>query len=163
MSRIISVVMCSCVVAVGACTARGKAASDTTAAQAGEVASTPSSQAPQSLANLAGTWRGRSLAMDRDSVTSTWTFVTSNDTGTVSFASGARVPVHDIRVAGDSIVSKMGPARSTNPADTGKVVVSDVSSQVNGDTLTGIVITRLAAKPDSILSRVRIIGTRVKP
>lgn len=163
MSRIISVVMCSCVVAAAACTARGKAAPDTTAAQAGEVAASPSSQAPQSLANLAGTWRGRSLPMGRDSVTATWTFVTSGDTGTVALPGGPRVRVYDIHVVGDSIVSKIAAAKSTNPRDSGKIVVSDVSSQVNGDTLTGIVVTRLAAKPDSIVSRGRIIGTRAKP
>lgn len=163
MSRITTLVLCSCVVTLGACTARGKAASDTAAQQAGEVAAAASPAGHQSLANLAGTWSGRSLAIDRDSVLGTWTFVTSNDTGTVTFPSGAKSPVHDIRVVGDSIVSAMGPAKSTNPADKGQVVVSDVESRVTGDTLTGVVVTRLAAKRDSIVSRVRIVGTRVKP
>lgn len=161
MSRIVSLVVCSCVV-VGACTGRGKATSDTTAAQAGDVAATTALPAHQSLANLAGTWRGQTLAVDRDSVIATWTFVSSADTGTVIFANGTKVPVQNIRVVGDSIFFKMAPAKSTNPAHHGQIVAQDVVSQVHGDTLVGVVTTHLAAKPDSVMSRARILGTRVK-
>lgn len=163
MSRIVSLMICSCVVAVGACTARGKAAPDTTAQQAGEVAASAPAPATQSLAALAGAWRGITKAQDHDTIVGSWTFQASGDTGTVTFAEGTKVHVHDIRVAGDSILETMGPYTSTTADSRGQRVTGDVAVQVHGDSASGTVVTRLVARPESVTARVRIAGARVKP
>lgn len=162
MSRTASLVLCSCaVVAIAACNRNKSAAADTAASSQAQTPPAGAVAPPaQSLAQLAGTWHGNTLAKDRDTTIGTWTFQTSGDTGTVTGAGGMKVHVHDIHVVGDSIVEKMGPYK---PSAKGQLITGDVAVQIRADSVHGTVVYRLAAKPDSVVSQVRIIGARTKP
>ena len=162
MSRIASLALCSCAIALSACNRNKTASTDTSAAlQAPTPAAGGASAPAQSLAQLAGTWHGKTLAKHRDTTLGTWTFQTTGDTGTLS-AGALKLHVHDIHVVGDSIFETMGPFDRHTADHKTQTVTGDVAVQVRGDSAHGRVIYRLTAKPDSVIVQARLVGARGK-
>lgn len=134
------------VLVVAAC-AKKDAAPDTAAASA---AATPPAPAPLTNADLAGTWEGEGMPMDKDTVVVRFSMMnTTADTGwTMTFASGEKARVSNVVIAGDSVTSTAGPFKSqvrrgvtANVSSTfrmkdGKMVGVTRSTYSNGDTAT---------------------------
>jgi len=150
--------------AIAGC-ARSKAASADTAAAAAQAGtpSTAASPATQSLSQLAGTWKGITLAQDRDTTLQTWTFTGSGDTGTVTTSDGVKTAVYDAHVVGDSILGTLGAENI--PGSKGKPVLATgrFAVQVRGDSAYGTGVFRPVAKPATVLTTVRTRAARVKP
>ena len=124
--------------------AKKDAAPDTAAA----AAATPPAPVALTNADLAGTWEGEGMPMDKDSVVVRFTMMnTASDTGwTMTFASGEKAKVSNVVIAGDSVTSTAGPFKSqvrkgvtANVSSVfrvkdGKLVGTTHSKYSNGDT-----------------------------
>jgi hypothetical protein len=94
--------------ALSACAKPDQAKTDTTTAAAAPApAPAPAPAAPTiSLADVAGTWEGKVMPMDKDTTlaTVTTTAMSTTDGWTMKLSNGANVPL-TVTVAGDSIVA----------------------------------------------------------
>ena len=144
-----------------ACAKMDKAV-DTTAAvvatPVGAAAAVPAAPAID-LAQLEGTWHGKSMPERKDTVINTWTLVAPADTSkwVTTFRNGQKIPVHVVAVAGDSVVSQLGPYRSASFK--GQMLSARLVSRLQNGKMVGVAEMRLVSKPDSV-ARVRIEGTR---
>ena len=132
------------VLALAACAKTETPAADSPAAAA------PPPPVMLTNADLAGTWEGEGMPMDKDSVVVRFTMVnTTTDTGwTMTFASGEKAKVSNVMIAGDSVTSTAGPFKSqvrrgvtatissTFRLRDGKMVGVTRSKYSNGDTAT---------------------------
>jgi hypothetical protein len=130
------------VLALAACAKKETPATDSPAA------ATPPAPVALTNADLAGTWDGEGMPMDKDSVVVRFTMMnTASDTGwTMTFASGEKARVSNVVIAGDSVTSTAGPFKSqvrkgvtANVSSTfrvkdGKLVGVTHSKYSNGDT-----------------------------
>jgi hypothetical protein len=125
--------------------ASAAAGGDTAAPAAGLAAPTP-----VSLADWAGTWQGRSMPADRDTVVATWTLVSKADTAgwTIQFPNRRPLPVRVVSTQGDSVVLEFGPYESTTRRGQ-RQTVRGVSRMQDGR-LVGTYETRLVSTPDSV-------------
>jgi hypothetical protein len=135
-------VLAAAVLALAACAKSETPAADSPAAAA------PPPPAALTNADLAGTWEGEGMPMDKDTVIVRFTMVnTTADTGwTMTFSSGEKAKVSNVVIAGDSVTSTAGPFKSqvrkgvtVNTAATfrlkdGKMVGITRSKYSNGDT-----------------------------
>ena len=137
---------CAMLLAV-ACTSRTEAPADTAAVGAADTGMAMAA-ATVSLADLAGTWDGRS--MEGDSVVATWRMVATADTTgwTLTFPEGQPIPVHVVAVAGDSVVTEFGPFES--PVTKRQVRVRGVGRMQGRDRQSGTYEARPVAAPDSV-------------
>jgi hypothetical protein len=105
---VIPVILCALIIA--ACAKNEQAATDTTTA----AAATPPAPAPIALADVAGTWEGKAMPMDRDTVVTTFevTATATNDGWKMKLANGVSPTLKVVSVAGDSIVTEAGPYAS---------------------------------------------------
>lgn len=104
-----SLVVAVAVLSVAACSKQ-----ETPAADSPAMAAAPATPAPLTSADLAGTWDGQSMPMDRDTVLLTFT-MTNTPTGegsTMTFPGGQPIPVRMVSIAGDSAISEAGPFKS---------------------------------------------------
>ena len=112
------------------------------------------------LADVAGHWKVRALAVDSDTVLTTYQLWTSADTGTWKIKFDSRpdtIPIRVLRVAGDSIMIQAGPYHS---ALRETMVTTRTTLRLRDGKLFGRSTARYeSGTPDSI--RVRTEGVRV--
>lgn len=160
MSRVAPLVLASLAMTLVAC-AKSETRTDSAAGTAGATtAAAPATPATTvSLAQIEGTWQGKSMSETSDSALSTWTLDAPSDTTKwiTTFSNGLKVPVHIVAVAGDSVVSQMGPYKS--PSRKGEMVNARIVTRLQGEKIVGTFETRPVAKPDSV-TRGRLEGTR---
>lgn len=128
----------------------------------GYSACTPSlERRPITLADVAGQWKVRALAVDRDTVLTTYQLWTSADTGAWKLKFDNRPDTIRIRVlgvAGDSIMIQAGPYHSVLRQ---AMVTTRTTLRFRDGKLFGRSTARYdGTPPDSV--RVRTEGTRVK-
>ena len=154
---VFAVVPCCVAAAVGCAKSDKQATTDTTVAAASAPA--PAPPAAPSLAEQAGTWSGRSMPTDKDTVVATWTLVrTANTAGwTVAFPKGKPIPIRVLSTEGDSEVVEFGPYK--DPAPRGQMQTVHAVSRIEGGKRVGTYEVRLVSKPDSVI-RGRFEATR---
>jgi predicted SnoaL-like aldol condensation-catalyzing enzyme len=135
---------------------------DTTAAVAATPVGAAAAVTPApviDLAQMEGTWHGKSMPEGKDTVINTWTLVAPADTSkwVTTFRSGQKVPMHIIAVAGDSVVSQLAPYKSASVQ--GQMVNVRLVARLQNGKLVGVAEARLVSKPDSV-TRIRIEGTK---
>ncbi len=104
-----------------------------------------------SLADVAGTWNGKSMAVGNDSVLATWQLTATTDTSGWSQMVGAStsvIPVRVVSVSGDSLITEAGPfpsvlrpgqqvtTRSIYRLQNGKLIGVTNATYPNGETVT---------------------------
>lgn len=167
MRRLPCFAICSCAAVLAGCAKSDtRAATDTsavtpavppTSTAAAATAAMPAGMA--ALSDQAGTWKGHSLLMNKDSVVATWTLIATRDTTgwTLTFPGAKPIPVHVVVVAADSVVTEMGPYAS--PQRKGQMMTTRSVSRIQGGKRVGTYEARLVSHPDSVLHG-RIEATR---
>jgi hypothetical protein len=135
---------------------------------ADSMAAAPGAQAAASpLASLVGTWEGRTMLTDTDSVTSTFRATLPADTAAWRLAfptdtALAPIPGHVVAVGGDSVVVRWDPFDALmDPPRRTRVLVQSVLRSSDGK-LVGTYTMRLASTPDSVVGRGRSEASRVQ-
>lgn len=151
-----------CAVATLACSTSDRHTLDTTAATSAtpvNPAASATAAANVSLAQMIGTWHGKSMPEGKDTVLGTWTLEAPADSSkwVVTMSNGQKIPLHIVAIAGDSVVSQLGPYKNT--ADKGQMETIRSVTRMQGDKMVGVAETRLVSKPDSVV-RVRLEGTK---
>lgn len=125
----------------------------TTATAAGTMAPTPIT-----LADLAGTWKFRSVPQSGTDTTATeFTLTSAGDKWTQSYSTGLKVPTH-VSVSGDSVITDAGPFASVRRK--GLQVTTHGVFRKEGDRLVGTTTAHYKTKgADSVLV-LRTEGTR---
>jgi hypothetical protein len=117
--------------------------------------------APAALtdADVSGTWTGTLMAEGSDSVVAHWTQVCAAGTcrGT-SQESPGDTTVASYTIAGDSVMGTSQPFAHKQMG--GAMVVDQWVARPTGNQAAGTGMLTLAAKPDSVLMRYRLTGTR---
>jgi hypothetical protein len=117
--------------------------------------------APAALtdADVSGTWTGTLMAQGSDSVVANWTQVCAAGTcrGT-SQESPGDTTVASYTIAGDSVMGTSQPFADRQMG--GAMVVDHWVSRPSGNQVAGTGMLTLAAKPDSVVMRYRIVGTK---
>ena len=117
--------------------------------------------APAALtdADVSGTWTGTAILEGTDSIIAHWTQVCAGGTcrGTSTEAPG------DTAVA--TYVLEADSSRGTtqpyaNKSMGGTMVIDTWVARISGNQVTGTGMFTLAAKPDSVLARYRIVGSK---
>jgi|SRR5687768_12273138 hypothetical protein len=112
-----------------------------------------------SEADVAGTWSGNIMLEASDSVLATWTDMCS--AGTCRFVSSTApndTVAYSYSLSGDSLMfSSAAPYRDTQA---GAMVTNSGVARITANQLTGSGMVRLAEKPDSVVLRYRVTGTR---
>ena len=140
-----------CCAATAACAKRDNAAAtDTTADTVAAAAAPAPAPAATSLADQAGTWSGRTMPMDKDTVVATWTVVRTADTTgwTLTFPKGKPIPMRVLSARSDSEVVEFGPYE--NPDQRGQMQTVRAVSHLEGEKRVGTFELRYASKPDSV-------------
>lgn len=124
-----------------------------TATAAGTMAPTPIT-----LADLAGTWKFRSVPQSGTDTTATeFTLTSAGDKWTQSYSTGLKVPTH-VSVSGDSVITDAGPFASVRRK--GLQVTTHGVFRKEGDRLVGTTTAHYRTKgADSVLV-LRTEGTR---
>lgn len=146
-----------CALALVAC---GK--SDTGAADSVAVVAPAPAAAPAALtaAEVAGTWNGMTMPVDRDTVLARWKIVSSSDsTATLTFVGAPGSVRYTTRFDADSLIATSVPYTRPAPPKGPKVVFHSVGRLRDGK-LVGTVMHTLASKPDSIVDRARWEASR---
>lgn len=158
------------ILTLGACTKADKSIADTTSTPIAPVATTTASSAGGSvssassiaLADVAGTWKMRSVpTAGADTSPTLYTMTATGEAGgwKIVFANGLTV-MPRVTAAGDSIVYDMGPYKSVRRK--GVQVTTHGVLRKQGDMLAGTVIAHyIGGGPDSVMT-LRSEGTRVK-
>ena len=117
----------------------------TTATAAGTLAPTPIA-----LADLAGTWKFRSVPQSGPDTTATESTLTSaGDKWTQTYSTGLKVPLH-VAVSGDSVITDAGPFASVRRK--GLQVTTHGVLRKEGDKLVGTTTAHYKTKgADSVL------------
>jgi len=112
-----------------------------------------------SLAQMIGTWHGKSMPEHKDTVLATWTLDAPADSSkwTITMSNGQTIPLHIVAIAGDSVVSQLGPYK--NAANNGQVETTRSVTRIQADKIVGIAETRLGSNPDSVV-RIRLQGAK---
>lgn len=133
------------VAALAACTTKDNAGKDTAVA-AGDVGST------LHASDIAGTWTGATMAGTSDSVVSRWKIVSQDGSTSALVIDGVpdTIRAHNV-YAGDSLVSTSDPFAT--PARPGVQLTFVAVGRLEGGTLRGSLVERLASKPDSVVAR----------
>jgi len=114
-------------------------------------------------AQVNGTWSGRSMMVDSDSVLSTWTFASNSDTtGGVVFTGATDTIWYSTWFDGDSVVATSMPyADPGSPAGQPVMVTFRSVGRLLDGRMVGTSAQRLADRPDSVVSRDRWEASRV--
>jgi hypothetical protein len=101
---------------------------------------------------IAGTWRGTTMAGTSDSVVSKWTLVSKDGStsGLVLDGFPDTIRTHNV-YAGDSLVSTAEPF--TTPARPGVQLTFVAVGRLENGTLRGSLVQRLASNQDSVVAR----------
>ena len=153
-----TLLLASLTVAVLACGSR-----DETANVDSGVAATPGAPAAPATggtlneSDIAGTWHGRAMGVDSDTVIARFTQTCGNGRcrGMLEGATDS-TSATTYRLEGDSLVG--GSAAYQHP-DFGVQVVDAVVLRMMGDSLVGTGVVRMADR-DSVLARMRLVATR---
>ena len=117
--------------------------------------------APAALtdADVAGTWTGTAMLEGTDSIIANWTQVCGGGTcrGTSQQAPGDTV-VSTYVLEADSSRGTTQPYADKSMG--GIMVIDNWVARISGNQVTGTGMFTLAAKPDSVLARYRIVGTK---
>ncbi|HEY5061678.1 MAG TPA: hypothetical protein VII52_09095 [Gemmatimonadaceae bacterium] len=108
---------------------------------------------------MIGTWHGKSMPEHKDTVLATWTLDAPADSSkwTITMSNGQTIPLHIVAIAGDSVVSQLGPYK--NAANNGQVETTRSVTRIQADKIVGIAETRLGSNPDSVV-RIRLQGAK---
>lgn len=151
-----SLALLACAALLGACAKKAdNAATDTAAMNA----AAPAAETPMAAAMIpAGTWNGRAMPAERDTVL-TWTMVTTADTTgwTITFPKGKPMPLRVISRTADSTITEFGPF--PDPMTKGQMTTVRGVTRMEGDSVVGTYEARDASKPDSVM-RGRSVATR---
>lgn len=136
-------------------------AADTAGATAAAAVATP---APLTVADVAGTWNGQTMAAESDSVLRRWTSIYGSDTSARLVIEGSRDTVmYAVQFQGDSMIATSVPYRRPgDPRSSPEVVFRSVGRLQDGR-LVGTVTTMLASNRDSVIQRARFEATRAAP
>lgn len=151
-----------CAVVLGGCPRADRKGADTTMSDttaAGGAMGAPAGTT-LSLADVAGRWNMRAVPESGDTTPTTFVLTaTADSTGwTVTFPNRKPVPARIVVVAGDSLVSEMGPYESARRK--GVQTTTRSVYRMMGDHLTGTTVAHYrTTRPDSVL-RLRVDGTR---
>ena len=150
----------SVAVAASACSKAETPPADTAQSAAAVTAETPPTVVALTEADVAGTWKGTSMPLTSDSVLGKWTQVCANGSckGT---REGSKVVVNSTyTIAGDSTVGVSTPY--AEPDMKGMKLIDTWVVHLKGDSVTGTGAGKLASKPDSVVTRYRFVGARVR-
>jgi len=141
------------VVAVGCAKKEEAPPPDTTA----PVAMAP---APLTAADVAGAWKGMTMATSSDSVTARWGMSGDGNTGKILVEGSKDSIAYTTTYAGDSLMAtSVAYTDPTLPKGTPKVTFVSVGRLSNGK-LAGTVTLHLASKPDSVIGGGRWEATK---
>ena len=162
MRRVPSFIGCCCtVLALAGCGSGDGDAADTIAADTSATMAPPAASGTLSLAQLAGRWNMRVVPeTGPDTAATTFVMTATSDTSgwTVTFPGRDPLPVRIVSVAGDSIVSEMGPYESARRA--GVQAVTTSAWRVQGDRIVGTSVARYQTTGADSVLRLRAEGTR---
>lgn len=142
----------SCAALVVACSKGEQASSEGTIAAAGTIA----------LADVAGTWEVRTMAMGSDSVIVTSKLVATgtNEGWMLTLPGRDPAPMRVILVSGDSIVTETGPYESV--LRPGVMVTTRQVNRLQGGKLIGTVVARYQTTGADSVVNLRSEGTRAQ-
>jgi hypothetical protein len=147
-------------VAVVACAKTETPKADTAAPAA---AAAPAAPAAVTTADLVGTVNGQVMAENADSVLSKFTCVTSA-TGNVSKCVNSAAPkdttAYTYTLSGADSVMWTSDAHTPPVPPKSPKVIDHVTGRLSASKWTGTIVTVLASKPDSVLSRTRWEATK---
>ena len=134
-------------------------ASKTDSAAGTVAANTPAAPAPLTAADVAGTWTGTSKAAGTDSIVNRWTSIRDSDTAGKLVSDNTKDTIsYTVVYDADSMIATSKPFVTTAAPKTQVVFVS--VGRLKDGKLVGTSTTTLAAKPDSVISRVNWEATR---
>ncbi len=113
-------------------------------------------------ADLAGTWAMQAMPEGSDSVVATYHLWASADPAAWRMKFDHQddtLAVRVVEVAGDSIVTEVGPYASA--LRSGVMVTTRSSFRMEGDTLVGVSVARYDVTTADSVRRIRVAGTRV--
>ena len=143
----------ACAALLVACGGNETAATDSSAAAA-------MAPAAVSIADFAGTWSVRALPETGDSTLATYDLMATADTTSwmAHFPNGQTTPVRILSVAGDSVVTQMGPYSSL--LRQGVTVTTTATTRLQDGRMVGTFVARYnVTTADSVL-RGRVEGTK---
>ena len=116
--------------------------------------------APAALtdADVSGTWTGTAIMEGTDSVVAHWTQVCGTGTCRGTSQENADTVVSTYVIAADSSVGTSQPFADKSMG--GAMVVDNWVVRIMGNQATGTGRFTLASKPDSVLMRYRIVGSK---
>ena len=142
--------------AVVACSTKDASKTDSAA---GTVPPPPAAPARLTAADVAGTWTGTSMAESKDSVTNRWTSIRDTDsTSKLVFENSKDTVSYSVVYDADSMVATSKPYAS--PSNPKTQVIFRSVGRMKDNRLVGTVVTTLASKPDSVISRSRWEATK---
>ena len=110
-------------------------------------------------ADVAGNWAGNLMAEGSDSVIATWSDSCGGGSCRVVFSLAPNdTVINSYTLSGDSAMYSSN-APSKDPVS-GAMVTDAGVARFSGNQISGHGVTRLAAKPDSIVMRYRFTGTK---
>ena len=156
LSRLASHAAACGVVVLAACAKKDSGPVDTTPAAAVAPAPTTATAAgtmtptPIALADLAGTWKFRSVPQSGTDTSATeFTLTSAGDKFTQTYSTGLKVPLH-VSVSGDSVITDAGPFASVRRK--GVQVTTHGVLRKEGDKLVGTTTAHYKTKgADSVL------------
>ena len=148
-----------CAIALVAC-AKTEQKADTATPAAATPAPAPAPAAPISPADVAGTWEGQVMPMDKDTVLTTVTLIqtATMDGWMMKLPNGANPKVKVLSVAGDSIVVEAGPFASA--LRKGQKVTTHSIYRLKDGKLVGVVHAKYANGDSATL---RTVATKKTP
>jgi len=150
-------------VALAAC-AKNEAAKTDSAAPAA-AAATPAAPTAVTAADMVGTVNGKVMAQNSDSVLSNFTCTTAA-TGTVSKCVNGSAPKDTVdytyTLSGADSVTWTSAAHTPPVPPKSPKVIDHVTGRLAAGKWTGTIVTVLASKPDSVLSRTRWEATKTQ-
>jgi hypothetical protein len=146
---------------LAACAKQDAAKTDTAAPAA---AAAPAAPAALTAADLVGTVNGKIMAPPNDSVVSTFVCTTAAGAA-VSKCVDASTPKdtteYTFTVSGDSVMWVSAPHSPASPPKAPKQI-DHVVGHLSGNTWSGTVVSVLASKPDSVVSKVKWEATKTQ-
>ena len=126
----------------------------------GEAPAMDAAPATISLADVAGTWKVRSMVEGSESTVVTYDMVATADRSgwSINFPDRDPIPVRIVAVEGDSIVSEAGPFESV--LRKGVQVSTQVVSRLQDGKLVGTTVARYQVTGPDTVARLRFEGTR---
>ena len=153
--------LCFTAAILAACGSGDGDAADSLAADTAATMAPPPASGTLSLSQLAGRWNVRAIpeGVSDTSATDMVLTATADSTGwTVTFPGRDPIPARIVSVAGDSIVSEIGPYESARRA--GVQTVTTTVWRLQGDQLGGSAVARYQTTGADSVLRLRLEGTR---